>query len=159
MPSFKDNAGREWLVNLDTNKVSVIRRECNFDPIAMDAAGFQRLSDDMCLLVDVLYVACRPQADEQKITAEQFGRALVGDVIEPATVALLAAIADIFPKRKREVVLSVVKKITDANERGMTNALEKLNDESIQTQIDGALEQRFQSDFEKLLAKIANGDS
>jgi hypothetical protein len=158
MPTFKDNANREWLVNLDANKVAAIRRECNFDPIAMDGQGFQRLSEDVVLLVDVLYVACKSQAVAQNLTAEQFGQALVGDFIEPATTALLTAIAELFPKKKRDVILSVVKKITDANERGMGKAMEKLSDESVQKQLDEALEQRWQSDFQKLLTKITSGE-
>jgi hypothetical protein len=49
------------------------------------------------LLCDVIYVVCKPQADEQNVSDEDFGRAMAGDAIEHATRALLEELVGFSP--------------------------------------------------------------
>jgi hypothetical protein len=52
------------------------------------------------LLCDVIYGVCKPQADEQNISDEDFGRAMAGDAIEHATRALLDELVGFSPSPK-----------------------------------------------------------
>lgn len=56
------------------------------------------------VLPNLLYATCKPQADQDGVTDEQFGEQLAGDVLGRATEALIEAVIDFFPNaRQREL--------------------------------------------------------
>ena len=122
MRTFHDNAGRNWTVTLNVATLKRIRALTSIDLINIISLDehrkpnvelLERLSEDPILLVDVLYAACKPEADAQNVTDEQFGAAMAGDAIEHATNALLEELVSFFPDPKRKVL----QKILDANRR------------------------------------------
>jgi len=122
MRTFHDNAGRNWAVTLNVATLKRIRALTAIDLINIISLDehrkpnvelLERLSEDPILLVDVLYAACKPEADSQNVTDEQFGAAMAGDAIEHATNALLEELVSFFPDPKRKVL----QKILDANRR------------------------------------------
>ncbi len=116
MRSFKDNADRTWTITLNVYAVKKVRDLLGVD--LLDLGGNEsepgngllyRLIADPVLLVDVLYVICKDQADGANVTDEQFGRAMAGDVIDAATRAFLEELADFTPSprdraRARKVI-------------------------------------------------------
>jgi len=117
MRTFKDNAGRTWSLTLNVWTVKKVRDLLGLDLLDLggDAATRDkpgllfRLIADPVLLVDVLYVVCRDQADGASVTDEQFGRAMGGDAIDAATKAFLEELADFTPSprdraRARKVI-------------------------------------------------------
>ena len=117
MRTFKDNAGRTWSLTLNVWTVKKVRDLLGLDLLDLggDAATRDkpgllfRLIADPVLLVDVLYVVCRDQADGASVMDEQFGRAMGGDAIDAATKAFLEELADFTPSprdraRARKVV-------------------------------------------------------
>ena len=114
MKSFKDKDGKSWIIEVNVRQVRKIRALLNIDlanMIQFDAANgkpntelLDRLSNDPCLLVDVIYALCKDQADTLNITDEQFGENMNGDTVEAATVALLEEMIDFFPEAKRRVL-------------------------------------------------------
>lgn len=78
-----------------------------------------RLADDPILLCDVLYVLCRQQAEERKITDEDFGRGLAGDALGEATKAMLAELADFFREPQRSAVKEAVAMLGRLETRGV----------------------------------------
>jgi hypothetical protein len=123
--SFTDGEGREWVLFLDINLARAIRKNLSFDILnVMDGAGLQRLANDVELLVNVIYQLCKKQAQERKVTEEQFGHALVGDVLGDACDELMEAISDFFPKRKREML----QKILEASRKFEQDAMETIDD-------------------------------
>ena len=122
MRTFHDNAGRNWTVTLNVATLKRIRALTGIDLINIISLDehrkpnvelLERLSEDPILLVDMLYAACKPEADSQSVTDEQFGAAMAGDAIEHATNALLDELVSFFPDPKRKVL----QKILDANRR------------------------------------------
>ena len=108
MRTFKDNAGRSWSLALSVWTVKKVRDLLGVDLLdlgdesAPASSGKKpglllRLIADPVLLVDVLYVVCRDQADAASVTDEQFGRAMGGDAIDAATKAFLEELADFTP--------------------------------------------------------------
>lgn len=97
---FTDCEGRTWRVRITVDEVKRCREQLGIQ--ILDATNPQadlcgRLSTDPELLVNVLYVVCRQQADERGLSDEQFGRSMAGDAIWEASTALLEAVADFFP--------------------------------------------------------------
>jgi hypothetical protein len=104
MRTFQDNAGRTWTIALNVWTLKRVRDLLAVD--LLDLAGdetnpgsglLHRFIADPILLVDVLYVACKDQADPLGVTDEQFGRAMAGDAIDAATRAFLEELADFTP--------------------------------------------------------------
>ncbi len=101
MKTFKDNAGRDWTVAVNVATVKRLRDLLDVDLMkVVEGDLIERLYSDPVLLVDVLYVLCKPQADAAGIASEQFGEAMGGDAIELATAALIDGIIDFFPNRR-----------------------------------------------------------
>ena len=117
MKTFRDNAGRSWNLALNVYAVKKVRDVLGVDLLDLggdsatrDKPGLLfRLIADPVLLVDVLYVVCRDQADGASVTDEQFGRAMGGDAIDAATKVFLEELADFTPSprdraRARKVI-------------------------------------------------------
>jgi hypothetical protein len=144
MKQFADNAGRTWGITVNVAAVKRVRDLLlvNLLEIA-DQKGklLERLIEDPCLLCDVLFCLVKPEADDKQINDEQFGQALAGDALGAATDALLAEIADFFPKGRREIMQRVIAKLTALQEKATNLALVKLDD----PQLDQQLEQELQA--------------
>ena len=110
MQIFKDRDGREWQVVLNVFQMKRIRAALGIDlvnVITLDKEGvvkvdmIDRIANDPCLLVDILWVLVEEQAKAISVTDEQFGAALAGESIENATRAFLDELVDFFPGAKR----------------------------------------------------------
>ena len=110
MRTFKDNAGRTWGVTLNVLQMKRIRAHLGIDlvnVITLDAGGkvkvdlVDRIANDPCLLVDILWVCVEGEAKAAGVTDEEFGRSLAGESIEEATRAFLDELVDFFPGAKR----------------------------------------------------------
>lgn len=156
MPTFKDANGREWLVKLDGPKIGEVRKTCGVDLAAIDGSAAEKLRDDPCLLVDSLWVICKSQAQSQSITSAQFGEALVGDSIEFATEALIDAINDFFPSRRREHLKTLTARMRETREAGLEDAMETLTDPTLQTRIRTAMKEKATREIENLLTQLSS---
>ena len=95
MHSFKDNAGRTWAVSVTVDTIKRVRALVNVDLLnVFDGKLVAQLASDPVLLCDALYAVLKPEADAQKVSDVDFGRAMAGDAIEHATTALLDELAD-----------------------------------------------------------------
>jgi hypothetical protein len=140
MKTFKDNAGRSWTVAI--NVAAVKRVKSLLDVNLMEAVEgdlLERLSVDPILLCDVVYVLCKPEADEQGVSDEQFGQAMAGDAIEHATNAMLEELVDFFPLAKRRALAKAFEKLKMVEEKASLHAMKLLDDPKFDAQIDAAL--------------------
>ena len=98
MKPFTDSQGRTWNVTVTVGAIKRVRDLLGVD--LMDVANgdlLSRLADDPCLLVDVLFALCKPEADAAKVTDEDFGRAMVGDALDSGSGVLMKELLDFFP--------------------------------------------------------------
>ena len=148
MRTFKDNAGRTWSVTLNVLQMKRIRAHLGIDlvnVITLDAGGkvkvdlVDRIANDPCLLVDILWVCVEDEAKAAGVTDEEFGRALAGDAIDEATKALLDELVDFFPGAKRlflKKAVELARKYTG----DMTAALEKaLSDPELERRVEESM--------------------
>ncbi len=111
MNSFKDNKGRSWSCRIDYAALRRVRDSLgvNLADTAVNEKGeniiLMRIATDPVLLVDVLYLVCCAASN---VTAEDFAEAIVGDVIDEASLALLTGIAEFFPTSRRLPMLKAV---------------------------------------------------
>lgn len=109
MLTFTDARGHAWTVIIDTNVIRRAKEASGLylvDVITGDDAEvlFKRLARDPCLVVDVAWGVCSPEAEAMKFTRENFVAGLVGDAIDAARTAILEGLVDFFPKRVREAL-------------------------------------------------------
>ena len=145
MKCFKDNQNRNWTIVVNVATVKRVRSllEINLlDVVKLDENDtpnvdlLEELASDPVLLCDVIYCICKVEADELKISDENFGSAMGGDAIEHATTALLEELVDFFPEAKR----LVLRKLMNAGEK-VKNQMEKalklqLNDPKLDKELE-----------------------
>lgn len=107
MKTFKDNEGREWCVAINSTTVKRVRDLLKVDlmSIVNDKEFIASLVNDPILLVDIIYVLCKSQADDRKISDEKFGEAMAGDAIALATEAMLDELVNFSPSAAKRKVL------------------------------------------------------
>lgn len=141
---FTDERGREWRLAIDVPTIKRIRDELSIDLLRCleDQTVLSRLVDDVVQLVDVLWLVCRDQAEGAGIDDVEFGRRLVGDAIDRAVTAFLAALCDFFPPAKRAVMRRILDKIHQVEartlERAMTIVQSDRIDHAIERHLDAA---------------------
>ena len=127
MKPFTDSAGRTWEVTVNVGAVRRVRDILGVD--LMDVAGgdlLDRLADDPVLLVDVLYVLVKPQADAKGISDEDFGRGMVGGALDEAASALMKELLDFFPSAQRARALGKMARKIEAQQAAVTEAVAAL---------------------------------
>lgn len=113
MKVFKDNAGREWTVEINVAALKRVKSLTGVDLLGvLDGTLIERLIRDPVLLCDAVYAICKPQADERSVTDEDFGRSMAGDAIERATEALLEELVSFCPSPRDRANLGRVLKAT-----------------------------------------------
>ena len=145
MKVFKDNLNRPWTIVVNVATVKRVRSLLDvnlLDVVKLDKKDkpnidlLEQLASDPVLLCDVIYCICKPDADLQNISDEDFGAAMGGDAIEHATTALLEELVDFFPEAKR----LVLRKLMNAGEKvktRMEKALElQLNDPKLDKELE-----------------------
>ena len=140
MKTFKDNEGRTWTVKVNIATVKRVKSLLGiniFDAIEKDLIA--RLVSDTILLVDVLYVICKPEAELKNVSDEQFGEGLAGDVITAATTALLEELVDFFPEAKRQVLQKAVGKYRKVEGLAIEMAMKYLDSRETEKKIEAEL--------------------
>lgn len=175
MATFKDSNGKEWQIKLDAPKIRNVRSvtcdhdetECRHRPgvdkqctgvdlAALDGKAYQRMTEDFCLLGDVVWLLVEDQAVAAGVSDVQFGEALVGDAIDGATAAMLAGIADFFPQGRRTLMKAVAEKSDAMRELGTAKALARIEDPALSARIAAALEKQLDEEIERALTRLNN---
>lgn len=126
MHKFRDNAEREWIVELDGYQLKKLKQSpLNFD--ARDHESILRAANDPVLLCDVLYLLCEDQAKDRGLSDRDFGRSLRGDTIDLATEAYIEETIDFFPQRLRQALRTTISKTRETLDTAASLATEKLN--------------------------------
>jgi chorismate mutase len=159
MSSFKDARERQWLLQLNVSNIRAIREKHKVDLASLEGKAFDQLEADPVLLVDVLHTLCEEQIEKEKITPAEFGESLVGDAIDNATAAMLQAIADFFPKSKREMVQTLARKTQAMREVGLQKAMAKIESPELEAKVMEAMDQRLEADVQEILSQLKNASA
>lgn len=123
MKTFIDNKNRTWTVAINVATVKQLRDLMNINLMeSITGDLIERLKSDPIFLVDVLYVICKKQADELKVSDVDFGEAMAGDAISNATDAFLEDVIDFFPSLKRGPLRRAFQKCSEAEAMAVQEA-------------------------------------
>lgn len=153
MKSFKDKNGTEWSLDLDPIVIDDVKKETevNFYTVFDKGfAGLQELLSNPRLLVDVLYVCCRDQADKAGISDRDFGRSFRGENVVAAGKALTAEIFDFFQSAEGTPLKKMLAKVEMATEKIHQKATRDL---------EAAIEKVSVNDLAQQMLKSISGDS
>lgn len=157
MKTFTDNAGRTWTVAINIDAIKRVRALLDVDLLEIvDGKLVERLIRDPVLLCDVVYVLCKPEADAQGVSDEQFGQAMAGDVIEHATRAVLEELVDFSPSPRDRATLGRVLKTTYAV---MDRARDMIDARLDSGELDRVIEQALQTAGRSSGAALASSAS
>lgn len=159
MRTFKDNQGREWTVEITVAAIKRVRGLAGVDLMEVLEGSnglIERLVRDPVLLCDVIYAACKPQADERQVSDEAFGASMAGDAIEHATAALLEELVDFCPSPRDRANLGRVLKATREVMDKARDVVERRIDELID---GGALERAVLEAVPPTVEAAAGGSS
>ena len=127
MKIWKDAEGHAYETKITVAEIRDVKTELGIN--LMDIATgdlLQKISEDVILLCDILYVINRSQAKEYGIDDAQFGRNLYGDALEEATRAFMGEMINFFPNQRTRQLLT--KAMTKGQER-MDEALDMAEQE------------------------------
>ncbi len=140
MRTFKDNAGRVWSVQLDVAALKRVRSLLGVNLLeVIEGKLIDRLSNDPVFLCDVLYAVVKPEADAQKLTDEDFGRAMGGDALDGASAAFLEELVDFFPSPRRRLLRKAMEKLGVFQAKALGVAEQRLASPELDRQFESAL--------------------
>jgi len=137
MREFRDDQGRPWMVAITVAAAERVRglvtidvtedveqpdgslsrqtRSAPFDIIdtANIANTLQILRSQYGKVGEVLYAICRRQAEEKKVSRDDFLDGLRGDAIEAGVKAIEEELVDFFPQRLRKMVGLLASRMDD----------------------------------------------
>jgi biotin synthase-related radical SAM superfamily protein len=139
--TFKDNKGREWKIEVTVATIKRVRDLLEVDLLELlEGKLIERLIRDPVLLCNVVYAVCRPQAEAEQITDEDFGAAMAGDAIDNATKALLEELVNFSPSPKdRANLIQVLETTWAAMDRARELIAEKIAGGEVTKAIEQAL--------------------
>lgn len=144
MRTFNDNAGRTWTLAINVDAIRRVRSIVNVDLLeAVEGKLIEKLVGDPILLCDVIYVICKPEADQRSITDEDFGRSMAGDAIDHATTSLLEELVDFFPKSRRALLTKALGKFRQLETKAIQLVDKQLDDPKLEEKVLGQLQQRL----------------
>lgn len=141
MQSFTDTEGKAWTIEINVATLKRVKGITGVDLMGvLDGDLIDRFIRDPVLLCDVIYAACKIEADENGVSDEEFGRAMAGDAIENATAALLEEIVSFYPNsRDRAALERVIKATNEGMEKARDLVETKLDSGILEQAIDEAL--------------------
>lgn len=158
MASFKDMGGNRWSVDFTGLHLRRVKSALGInimDIAADDFSLLNKITTDICLMGEILWIVVADQAKDEGISEEDFYKSLLGDVIIDAQEALLESIADFFPNPSQRLglkkILAKAKLVTTkaeeiANQK-MTEALDSLDPDAMAKQlIDSSTKQPVSSE-------------
>ena len=133
MKTFQDNESRDWELAVNVDAVKRVKAHLDVDLLeAVEGKLLERLVGDPVLLCDVIYVICSPQAEAAGVSDEDFGRAMAGDAIDSATMALLEDLVDFFPRARRQVLQKALTKLRKLEAMTLDAATKALDSDALE---------------------------
>ncbi len=129
MKTFKDSQGREWNLAINVDAVKRVRSLLDVDLLEVtDGKLLERIASDEVLMVDLVYVLVKPEADAKGVTDEEFGRAMAGDAIDAAYTAFMEELTSFFRNPQRRALLKkALAKLNDLEARVLDRAEKRID--------------------------------
>ena len=125
MAKFVDNNGRDWIVSISYASIERVQSlvGVNLCEIVMGGQLASQFIWDSLMVSQVLWALCKPEADQAKITRDQFLDAIQGDPIDIAAIAVVEAMdTGFFSRHKRSIIRDLLVEMKKALENSTKTA-------------------------------------
>lgn len=148
MRGFEDKNGKMWTLELNVGSAKRVRAECGIDLInamavapdgEVEISVLERIAEDPCLLVSVIFSLCRTQAENANLDDASFAELFNGDTVEHATDALIEEIINFSPSVKRKALMKIYQTTQRFTEKMRENLDEMLDDQKLNAEIESQL--------------------
>jgi hypothetical protein len=142
VPKFLDAENRSWEPEVNVVTIGRVRSALGINLLELilpNSTLADRLTDP-CLLVDVLYLLCKDQADRLGVDDAAFGKAMTPDGIEDAWGTVLEGVVSFSPRGLRPAHQRVLEK-AKAYQKA---AAEKIKTLVAGTEFDAMLDQAME---------------
>jgi len=129
MAVFRDGTGTEWVLEVNTWQLRVVRERTGFELGRLLEDGMSRwveLAADPVLFGSVLMALCADQVATRSTTERQFHTALAGEALEAAHDAFREAFLNFCPSRQRTILVAAQEKGREMQEAQAQEALQKI---------------------------------
>ena len=150
MKCFKDEKDRNWELTINIATVKKIMGLLDVNLLELEKGDpplLTRLGTDLMLLVDVIYVLCKTQADARNVTDEDFGLALNGEAICRAQEAFYEELVLFFRGLGRSDLAQAIQTQLEMIKKAVAVMQQKI--ESVD--VDEVLQNAFGKEFTNLL--------
>lgn len=99
MRQFADKNDATWELNLNINTVKLVRALLGIDLLDLRAGDpplLTRLGTDIILLVDIIFVLVKKQAEERGVSDVMFAELMSGEAFQAASTAFYQELVDFF---------------------------------------------------------------
>lgn len=144
MRQFKDAKGETWTVTVNGG---TIKRALDLlkvdlgDPLAGDPPLLTRFDTDIAFKVDLLFVACLPEADKRGVKDIEFAERLEGEALYAASEAFLEALSDFFQSLHRTHIVRAIEKQRELVRRAVQTAEGVIASDEFDAKFDAELEE------------------
>jgi len=155
-PVYTDAHGEQWDLTLDAVMIQRVRETYDLDLANItDPTAWQRLDADLVLQVDVLHCLLLDQCETKGVNAAAFAKSLgPGEVLDNAYMALLDAIENFTPPRRRSLWRALCQKTQKIQTMGLEMAIDKVNstklEEQVRTEMARAMDSAVQTQLTRL---------
>jgi hypothetical protein len=127
MRTFTDATGRSWTLAVTVDALKRVRALAGVDLVeAVTGDLWARMIEDPVLLCDAVFALAKPEADARNVSDADFGRAMGGDALGGALLALQEELVGFFPSHQRVRLVARMLEATEAMQRKVKEAAERL---------------------------------
>ena len=156
MQKFRDTTGKTWEIDLPIGEVVRIRQASegrfNLWEPTKDNLG-DRLANDIPLFWELLWYIVEPQAEEAKITAKEFGKAVAAECLYEAQRKFFDEWHDFFLRLQRPDLAAVLEKLSKYRAKALELVKAKLATGELD-QIDPKVEAKLQATLNESFGKL-----
>ena len=147
MAKFRDAENRAWEPEVNVVTISRVRSSLGINLLELLLPN-NTLADklnDPCLLVDIIYLLCKDQADAIGVDDISFGRSMLPDGIEDAWEGVLEGIVSFSPRGLRPAHQRVLDKAKKYQEAAAKQIVEMIAAPEFDARLDKEMSKRLAS--------------
>ena len=147
MNCFNDRNGKQWTLDLNVGSAMRVKAETGFDIVNViqiddngtDTTSLQKLSDDVFLMVSVLYSLCKQQVTDAGLSDEEFAECFDATTVESALDALVREIINFSQPMKKKMLALIYEKTQSFRAKAEQHLEKVLESKEFENELEGQL--------------------
>lgn len=146
MRVFKDDAGRDWCIDLTFIAARRAKDQAGVDVLSVSGSDAFAWADNTLDTCNIIAAILEPEIEKRKLTLDVFALGLRGDAIDRARKSLLEEIVNFTPNpNRRRIVQELITLALDSQEKRLSDQVKALDAIRVSTPGNGAINSPEQS--------------